>query len=131
MPETHEFICTACPKGCMLNVVMEGDEVVKITGASCIKGKGYAQAEITDPRRMVASTVRVLGGLHPLEPVYTAAPVPKARIKDVLAALRAVEVEAPVTQGSVILTDVAGTGIDVLASRDMPRAVKDEVQTPA
>lgn len=120
--DKKEFICTACPKGCMLKVLMEGDEVVKIEGNTCRKGQDYARAEIFDPRRTVASTVRVSGGLHPLLPVYTASPVPKPAIRKVLQAIREVELAAPVAANSVVLEDAAGTGIAILASRDMPAA---------
>jgi len=69
---------------------------------------------------MVATTVRVRGGIHPLVPVYTEAPVPKPRIFELLDDLREVALEAPVTMGQVVLADVLDTEIDVLASRDMP-----------
>lgn len=105
----------------MLKVHMEGQEVVKIEGNTCKLGVGYANAEVSDPRRMVASTVRISHSLHPLLPVFTSAPVPKLKIKEVLKAIREVDLEAPVSMKSVIVKDIAGTGIDLLASRDMPR----------
>jgi len=77
-------------------------------------------AEMTDPRRMVATTIKVKNGFHPLLPVYTEQPVPKPLIPQVLAEIRKVEVTAPVKMKSVILENVLGTGINVLASRDMP-----------
>ncbi len=121
MEKERQFICTACPKGCMLKVILEGDEVVKIEGYTCRLGKDYAFAEITDPRRMVASTVRVRNGLHPLLPVYTVSAVPKPKIREVLEAIRGVELDAPVKMKEVLIENVAGTGINVVASRDMPR----------
>jgi CxxC motif-containing protein len=69
---------------------------------------------------MVASTVRVNGGIHPLVPVYTTAPFPKPLIFGLLAELRRVELEAPVQIGQAILENALGTGVDVLASRDLP-----------
>ena len=79
----------------------------------------YANGEMKDPRRMVATTVRIQGGRHPLLPVYTAAPFPKARIMDLLASLRSVQVQAPVKEGQVVLENALDTGIPILASRDM------------
>lgn len=118
--DDHNFICTACPMGCRLIVRMEGDEVVKVVGHRCRRGETYGRQEATAPQRMVASTVRVSGGLHPLLPVYTKGTVPKRRIGDVLAAIRAVEVKAPLKAADVIIRNVIGTGVDVIASRDMP-----------
>jgi len=66
-----------------------------------------------------ASTVRVENGLHPLVPVYTTEPFPKGKIEDLLKELRKVKLQAPVKLGQVVLKDALGTGIDVIASRDI------------
>jgi CxxC motif-containing protein len=120
MPTTEEMICVTCPMGCTLQVTHENETVLNIDGNTCRRGIEYVKGELTDPRRMVATTVRVKGGLHPLVPVYTAEPFPKPRIFELLDALREVEVEAPVAIEQVVLPDALGTGVDVVASRDMP-----------
>jgi len=121
MPEdVTKLICITCPMGCSLKVTHEGSTVIEVEGAECKRGLDYAQAELTDPRRMVTTTVRVQGGVHPLVPVYTAAPIPKPLIFDLLGALRRVELQAPVQVGQVVLDDALGTGVDVLASRSLP-----------
>jgi len=74
---------------------------------------------LQDPRRMVASTVKVHNGLHPLVPVYTRESFPKPLIPQLAQKLREVEVSAPVRINQVVLKDALGTGIDVIASRDM------------
>jgi len=118
--EKKELICITCPMGCTLDVTHEGDTIVEVDGATCKRGENYAKEELTDPRRMVTTTVRVAGGLHPLVPVYTSAPIPKGRIFDLLEEIRKVEVKAPVKMGEAVLEDVVGTDVRVLASRDMP-----------
>jgi len=118
--ETTELICITCPMGCTLDVTHEGDTIVDIEGNTCKRGEDYAKEELTNPQRMVTTTVRVAGGLHPLMPVYTSAPIPKARIFDLLADIRKVEIQAPIRVGDVVLEDVVDTDVDVLASRDMP-----------
>ena len=120
--ETTKIICITCPMGCTLEVTHDGDTITKVDGEQCKRGKEYAQAELTDPRRMVTSTVRVKGGVHPLVPVYTAAPIPKPRIFELLAALRKVELQAPVEVGQKVLPNALDTGVDVLASRNLPAA---------
>jgi len=119
--EKTRLICITCPMGCTLDVTHDGDTVVRVEGNACKRGIAYAEGELTDPRRMVTTTVRVKDGRHSLVPVYTSAPIPKARIFDLLAALRAVELTAPVQMGQVVLSHVVGTEVNVLASRDMPR----------
>jgi CxxC motif-containing protein len=122
MAQSDTLICITCPMGCALAVVHEGQTVTSVTGNHCKRGPGYAQAELSDPRRMVATTVRARGGARPLLPVYTAAPFPKGRIFELLAALRGVDVAAPMRADQVVLADALGTGIDVLASCDMEPA---------
>lgn len=121
MVETNEIICVACPKGCTLQVKHEGKDIVEIIGAGCKRGKDYAICELKDPRRMVASTVRVKDGLHPLVPVYTDKGFPKPLIPQLAKELREVEVHAPVKINQVVLKNALGTGIDIIASRDMPK----------
>lgn len=120
MTETSEIICVACPKGCPLQIKHEGGDVLEIVGAGCKRGKEYAICELQDPRRMVASTVKVQGGMHPLVPVYTQKAFPKPLIPQLARKLREVEVPAPVKINQVLLKDALGTGIDIVASRDMP-----------
>lgn len=124
MPTTEEMICVTCPMGCTLKVTHENETVLHVEGNTCQRGLDYVESELTDPRRMVATTVRVNGGLHPLVPVYTAEPFPKPKIFELLDALREVEVDAPVAIKQVVLDDALGTGINVVASRDMPESSK-------
>ncbi|MHC1739531.1 MAG: DUF1667 domain-containing protein [Anaerolineaceae bacterium] len=117
---TEKVICTTCPKGCTLEVTRDGETVISILNG-CKRGHEYAKQELTDPRRMVASTVRIRGSVHPLVPVYTSAPFPKPRIPELLRLLRDVELEAPVALDQLVLDNVLGTGISVHASREMKK----------
>ena len=120
MPVLDEkVICVTCPKGCTLWVKRDGQNVLNVTGNGCKRGPEYAKQELTDPRRMVASSVRIRGSLHPLMPVYTSAPFPKPRIPELLAELRKVEISAPVALDQVVLQNVLDSGIDIRASREM------------
>jgi CxxC motif-containing protein len=114
----EKLICVTCPKGCTLMVTRDGKTVLNVENG-CKRGHEYARQELTDPRRMVASSVMIKGGIHPLMPVYTSAPFPKPRISELLVELRKVELQAPIGLDQVVLTDVLGTGIDVKASREM------------
>jgi CxxC motif-containing protein len=113
-----EIICVACPKGCRLEARRENGEIL-VTHEGCKRGREYAVSEIIDPRRMVATTVYVENGSHPLLPVYTASPFPKERITELLKTLRQIKVQSPVRIDQVVLADALGTGIDIIASRDL------------
>jgi CxxC motif-containing protein len=118
MQEKVKILCITCPKGCTLEVTRAGQTMVDVK-PGCKRGHEYAKRELVDPRRMVASTVRVRQGIHPLLPVYTSAPFPKGKIRELLAELRQIEVAAPVAMDAVVIQDALGTGVDILASRDM------------
>lgn len=116
-----ELTCIRCPIGCSLQVEMNGDEVVNVTGNNCPRGAEYARKELTAPSRIVTSTVRTIGGERDVVAVKTAADVPKGTMMDVIRALKEVEVQAPVHIGDVVLSDVAGTGVDIVATAENNR----------
>ena len=116
MEEMKKMICITCPKGCTLEVTRDGETITKVV-AGCKRGNEYAEREMRDPRRMVASTVKIANSLHPLMPVYTSAPFPKPRIHELLLELRQMELKAPIRVGQVVAKNVLDTGIDILASR--------------
>lgn len=120
MPEEkREFVCINCPRGCEIATVLDGKSIVSLSGNICKLGVKYVEDEITDPRRVVTSTVRVRGGNMPLAPVWTEHAIPKGMILRLADELRKVEIDAPVRCGDVVLTDVFGTGINVLASGEV------------
>lgn len=119
MMERKELICIGCPLGCNLTVEMDGAQVLSVTGNTCKRGDDYARKEMTDPRRIVTSTVRVSGGSAPVVSVKTASDIPKDAIFDCLRQLKEVTVTAPVHIGDVILEDAAGSGVAVVATKDI------------
>lgn len=119
--EKVNLICIGCPLGCPLTVEMEGKEVLSVSGHTCRNGEKYARKELTDPTRIVTSTVRVTDGTLAMVSVKTASDIPKGKIFDCVKALREVDVPAPVHIGQVILADVAGTGIDIIATKNVEK----------
>ena len=114
--EKRELICIGCPLGCMLTVEMQDGAVVNVTGNTCPRGKVYAEKEVTNPTRIVTSSVRVKGGDRVSVSCKTKSDIPKSKIFDVARALRDVEVQAPVAIGDVLVEDVAGTGVQIVAT---------------
>ncbi|WP_455652230.1 DUF1667 domain-containing protein [Phascolarctobacterium sp.] len=117
--ETRIMNCIMCPLGCEMTVTIENGAVTGVTGNTCPRGPKYAHDEVVAPKRMLTSTVRVNGGLLPLVPVVSKTTLPKERILDCAAALRQVIVEAPVSEGQVIVENILGLGVDIVASRSM------------
>ncbi len=117
--ERKELICIGCPLGCNLTVEMDGGQVVSVNGNTCKRGDDYARKELTDPRRIVTSTVPVAGGNLPVVSVKTATDIPKNKIRECLLALKGVTLTAPVQIGDVIVENVADTGVDVIATKSI------------
>ena len=117
--ERKELICIGCPLGCNLTVEMDGGQVVSVNGNTCKRGDDYARKELTDPRRILTSTVPVAGGNLPVVSVKTASDIPKGKIRECLCALKGVTLTAPVQIGDVIVENVADTGVDVIATKSI------------
>jgi CxxC motif-containing protein len=121
--EVKTFTCICCPMGCQLEATFDDDGTVsEVTGFACNRGKAYAEQEAVDPVRMITAVVCVAGCLEPMS-VKTADPVPKARISEVLDEIRTLELHAPIQAGSVLIGDVAGTGVPVIATKTVERQV--------
>jgi len=116
--EIRELICINCPMGCPLTVTLEDGEVVSVTGNTCPRGDAYGRKEVTNPRRIVTTTVPVVGSkTEHMVSVKTKTDIPKDKIFDVVFALKEVKAQAPLEIGDVVLADVAGTGVDVIATK--------------
>ena len=114
------YLCIGCPLGCRLEVEEDRySEIVEVRGWSCKKGERYGREEHVDPRRMVSTTVRVEGASLARLPVKTRDSIPKASVLAFCEELRRVCVKAPVRMGDVVAANVAGTGIDAVATRDL------------
>jgi len=116
---TGEIVCVVCPTSCLVHAEWDDEELVSIDRARCKLAWDYVAAEIFDPRRTVTTTVPVDAGQSPLVSVKTASPVPKGMVFDVMNDLAGVVAKAPITVGDVILKDVSGTGIDVVATMNV------------
>lgn len=116
-----ELVCIRCPIGCMITIEDNSDGTLNITGNTCKRGAEYAEKELTNPTRIVTSTVRVRNGKQAVVSVKTREDIPKGRIMDCMKALRKVELEAPVHIGDVALADAAGTGVDIVVTKDVEK----------
>lgn len=113
------YTCICCPLGCRIEVALdENGQVSEVSGYTCKRGADYAAQEAAAPERMVTAVLCVSGCLEPVS-VKTQRPVPKAAMKDVLAAVAALRLDAPVAAGDVLIEDVCGTGVAVVATKSV------------
>lgn len=115
---TKEFVCIVCPNSCHLTVTEENGEI-KVSGNSCKRGLKHGISEFTNPMRMLTSTVKVEGGMLPRLSVVSTDEVPRSKMNECLADIYKVSVKAPVKCGDIIIKNIQGTGVDVVASRSM------------
>lgn len=119
--EVRNLTCINCPMGCPLTVKMDGFEVISVSGNTCKRGDIYARKEVTNPTRIVTSTVKVKNGSSDMVSVKTKEDIPKGKIFECVEALKGVSVEAPVNIGDVVVSNVADTGIDIVATKNVIR----------
>jgi CxxC motif-containing protein len=122
--------CIVCPIGCAL-AVEEGTDLL-VTGNRCPRGAAYAQEEILAPKRVVTATCRIAGKTGPRTreaqdafaglrraPVKSSVPCPKERIPELLADIYRTPVTLPVESGDTVIANWRGTGIDIVAVRQV------------
>lgn len=111
------MVCIVCPLGCTMEVEM-GEEI-KVAGNTCKRGLEYAVKECTNPTRTITTTVGITQGELPVIPVKTSGEVPKDKIADCMQVLRKTRIPAPVKNGEVVVSNILGTGVDIIAIRDV------------
>ncbi|MBY8990289.1 MAG: DUF1667 domain-containing protein [Candidatus Lokiarchaeota archaeon] len=116
-----EIRCIVCPTGCLVHVENINGELV-IEGHSCQRGEEYAKVEFIAPKRILTTTIRVENGFLPLIPVRSDTPIPKERLQDTLKEIAKIKVKAPIKMGDILIKQVIGLDVNIIASRDLIKA---------
>ena len=112
---SKDLTCIVCPRGCHLHI----DDELNVTGNFCPRGAEYAKNELTNPKRMITSIVRVKNRENTMVSVKTSSSIPKGKIFDILKEIEKVSVDAPIHIGDVVIKDVLGTGSDIVATKEI------------
>jgi CxxC motif-containing protein len=126
--EDKELTCIVCPIGCQMTVEKQPDGGLKVTGNRCKRGAAYAAEEFNDPRRVITATAAVSNGVLGRVPVRSVGSVPVDRVAPFLAAIYELRLDAPIALGETVATDVASTGIDLVATMPVPLAGEGPVE---
>lgn len=110
-----ELICITCPRGCRLSV----DDNLNVTGNNCPRGVAYAKNELTHPVRMVTATVKIVSEHEMRLPVKTSVAIDKNLMFKVVEELDKIEVKTPIKIGDVVIKNIFGTGVDILATKNI------------
>ncbi len=108
--------CINCPMGCRMTVTVENGQVTAVAGNACKRGERYAHQECVAPERMVTAVVPVTDRAMPVS-VKTRTPIPKKDIFQCMHVLSQTQLTAPVHAGQVIVSNVCGSGVDVIATK--------------
>ena len=113
--------CTTCPNECELDIeIDENKNIISAKGNKCPRGLAFAEKEVVDPERVLASTVKVVDAKHnTLLPVRTKEALPLRLHFDAMHQLETMHVNAPIKMGDIIIKNVCDSGIDVIASRNI------------
>ena len=114
----RDLICVVCPVGCRMKITGTIEDL-QVTGEKCKRGIEHAYEEITNPTRMVCTTVKIDGGIHPVIPVRTDKPIPEKYKLEVVRAVKDITLTSPVVMGDLIIEDLFGTGVNLIAERNM------------
>lgn len=115
-----QFTCIVCPNSCLIEVEKTTDGIF-VSGNQCRRGEEFAVNEYTCPMRMFTSTVRIEGSVVPRVSVISDGEIPKSEMKNCQNELMRVVARAPVKCGEVIVSDICGTGVNIVASRSLGR----------
>lgn len=118
MTKIKELTCIVCPVGCVMHAKQDGDNI-EVSGNACKRGYTYAVDEMTNPKRMVTSSIMVLSGEMPLVSVKTKEAIPKEKIEETLVYIKKTKVNAPIKIGDILIKNVAGINVDIVATRNV------------
>lgn len=121
MPEKITVVCTSCPLGCRVSITKKPDGSFAISGNKCQRGYDFAVEEMTNPKRVLTTSIRVIKGKLPLVSVKTVPRIPKNLIPAAMKEIKKIKVEAPVRTGDVLVKDLLGTGVNLVATRSVER----------
>jgi len=119
--EAKDMVCIVCPLGCKLKVMKNDSSEAgySVEGNKCFRGANYGITEMTNPTRVLTTTVVILGSSIRRLPVKTSGPIPKHLINEAMKEINKVEVKTPIKVGQAIIKNLLDTGVDVIASRSM------------
>ena len=113
--KAKQFTCIVCPTCCELET-----DGVKVNGALCPKGEGFALQEMVMPLRVVTTTVgaETPEGIRMI-PVKTTAPVPMGRIFEIMKEIKALRLSEIPAVGTRFSTGAAMESIEWVVAGEL------------
>ena len=110
-----ELTCIVCPRGCRLRV----NDNMEVSGNACPRGEKYAISELTNPTRIITSSIRVSNRPYTLVSVKIDKPIPKDKIFDVMKEIDKLSVEAPTRIGQIVKANILGFDSNIVITKNI------------
>ncbi len=119
--ESRDMVCIVCPVGCHMKIIEDSssESGYKVEGATCIRGQLYGIKELSNPTRLLTSTVKITGASLPRIPVRTSSEIPKDKIFEVMEIINKIELQAPVKMGQILAANILGLDVNIISSRSV------------
>lgn len=117
-----ELVCIVCPNGCRLEVdikSLEPLQVGEVRGNLCDNGPPWAEQEVINPMRNIASSVLVIDGEYPLASVRTDIAIPLKAISLIMKTIKRIKVNAPVQIGDIVIKSTTKIPCNIIATRNV------------
>ncbi len=123
MTEKITQTCIICPMGCNMEVTLDREKgiVENVLDNGCPRGAKYAEKELLNPTRTLTTTIKVLQGNLAVVPVKSKDELPKDKLLQYMEVIRRTSVKAPIKVGDILIKDILGSGIDIVACADVER----------
>lgn len=119
--KNRDMICIVCPVGCHMEIIEDSESKsgYRVEGANCKRGEVYGVKELSNPTRLLTSTVKIIGSKLPRVPVRTDKEIPKDKIFEVMKIINEIELKVPVKMGQVLSENVLGLDVNIISSRSV------------
>lgn len=116
--ERRELTCISCPMGCLLSVELDKEQIT-VTGNSCKIGLEYGKNEVTNPKRMITTSIKIKNqnGVEKMLSVKTSETVPKDRIADCLKEIKKAGITGDFSVGDIVIKNILNLDVEIVATR--------------
>lgn len=112
-----KIVCLSCPRGCNLTIINENNNIT-VKGNRCPLGIKFGKQEITEPKRMLTTTIKVKNS-NILVPVKTSDVIPKNKIKNVIEIINKKDISLPVKMGDILIENILNLNVNIVATRSI------------
>jgi CxxC motif-containing protein len=117
-----EFICIVCPRGCRITV----DDSFNISGNQCKRGEVYVRNEMTNPTRILTSTVKTVFEEMPRASVKTSAPIPKGLLMEAMKEINKVIIDKEMNIGDIVIENILNTNVNIVLTKEIKRKEEEK-----